>query len=196
MPFHLPAVEPALTFFSKNSACYLLSPLSFARLHTLFVWSPALFPQSFSSLHLLRVDGTRCCFGVCVPALPCEALVPQPCVHHSRGEALFPQGFGQRLHVITGLVLRGPSLLAVYLGSSQSALDCFALQAVAAYADPAPRGQRAPLDEFRALLIDQSAELVRSFLPSRTKTWRRSREHQSSAHAADSSRDSSRGSRR
>ena len=51
-----------------------------------------------------------------MPALPCEALVPQPCVHHSRGEALFPKGFGQRLHVITGLVLLGPSLLAVYLG--------------------------------------------------------------------------------
>ena len=127
----------------------------------------------------------------------------QPCVHHSRGEALFPKGFGQRLHVITGLVLRGPSLLAVYLGwSGQSALDCFALQrlatpaAVAAYADQVPRGQRAPLDEFRALLIDRSAELMESFLSSRSRTWRRSREHQSSAHAADSSRDSSRFSRR
>ena len=38
---------------------YLLTPPSFARLHTLFEWSLVLFPQIYSSLHLLRVDGTR-----------------------------------------------------------------------------------------------------------------------------------------
>ena len=34
-----------------------------------------------------------------------------------------------------------------------------------------PRGQRAPLDEFRTLLIDRSAELVESFMPSRGRTF-------------------------
>ena len=46
------------------------------------------------------------------------------------------------------------------------------------------------------LLIDRSAKSVESFLPSRSRTWRRSRKHQSLAHTANSSRDSSRGSRR
>ena len=68
--------------------------------------------------------------------------------------------------------------------------------AVVAFADQAPRGQRVPLDQFRLLLIDKSAESVESFLPSRSRTWRRSRKHQSPAHTANSSRDSSRGSRR
>ena len=57
-------------------------------------------------------------FGVRVSALPCEALVPQPCEHHSRGEDLF-RFVGRQaiiLHVVTGLVLRGPSLPVVYLG--------------------------------------------------------------------------------
>ena len=45
--------------------------------------------------------------------------------------------------------------------------------AVAAFADQAPRGQRAPLDQFRLLLIDKSAESVDSFLPSRSRIWRR-----------------------
>ena len=58
--------------------------------------------------------------------------------------------------------------------------------AVAASADQVPRGQRAPLDEFRPLLIDRSAELVESSLPVRGRTWRRSREHQSLAHSANS----------
>ena len=35
-----------------------------------------------------------------MPALLCEALVSQPCVHHSRGEALFPRTSGRRLHVV------------------------------------------------------------------------------------------------
>ena len=45
--------------------------------------------------------------------------------------------------------------------------------AVAAFADQAPRGQRVPLDQFRLLLIDRSAESVESFLPSRSRIWRR-----------------------
>ena len=44
---------------------------------------------------------------------------------------------------------------------------------VAAFGDQAPRGQRVPLDQFRLLLIDRSAESVESFLPSRSRTWRR-----------------------
>ena len=53
-------------------------------------------------------------------------------------------------------------------------------------------GQQAALDQFRPLLIDQTAESVESFLLSRSTTWRRSREHQSPAHAAYSSRGSHR----
>ena len=45
--------------------------------------------------------------------------------------------------------------------------------AVAAFADQAPRGQQVTLDQFRLLLIDRSAELVESFLPSRGRIWRR-----------------------
>ena len=33
-------------------------------------------------------------------ALLCEALVPQPCGDHSRGEAMFPRASGRRLHVV------------------------------------------------------------------------------------------------
>ena len=66
--------------------------------------------------------------------------------------------------------------------------------AVAASADQVPRGQWAPLDEFRTLLIDRSAESVESSLPVRGGTWRRTRE--SSVHSSDSSRDASRGSLR
>ena len=52
--------------------------------------------------------------------------MPQPYVHHSRGEALFPRASGRRLHVAPSIVLRGPSLPVVYLGSpSQSPLGCF-----------------------------------------------------------------------
>ena len=52
-----------------------------------------------------------------MPVLPCEALAPQPCGHHSRGEALFPRASGRRLHFVTRLVLRGPSLPSRSLGS-------------------------------------------------------------------------------
>ena len=44
----------------------------------------------------------------------------------------------------------------------------------------------------RTLLIDRSAESVESSLPVRGETWRRTREHQSSVHSSDSSRDASR----
>ena len=45
--------------------------------------------------------------------------------------------------------------------------------AVAAFADQAPRGQRVPLDQFRLLMIDRSAESVESFLSSRSRIWHR-----------------------
>ena len=54
-----------LPSFPRAARGYLLSPLSFARLHTLFVWSLVLFPQSFCSLHLLRVDGTLLFWSLC-----------------------------------------------------------------------------------------------------------------------------------
>ena len=84
-----------LLSFPRAARGYLLSPLSFARLHTLFVWSLVPFPQSFSSLHLLCVDGTLLFWSLCA----CS-LVPQPCMHHSRSEALFPRASGRRLHVV------------------------------------------------------------------------------------------------
>ena len=60
----------------------------------------------------------------------------------------------------------------------------------------AARGQWAPLDEFRTLLIDRTAESVESSLPVRGGTWCRTREHQSSVHSSDSSQDAFRGSLR
>ena len=73
--------------------------------------------------------------------------------------------------------------------------------------DQVPRGQQAPLDHFRLVLIDQSAESVEPSLSVHGGTWCRSCEHQSSTHSADSRRismlssstrvvDSSRSSRR
>ena len=70
-------------------------------------------------------------------------------------------------------------------------LRLLTLAAVAASAVQVPRGQGAPLDEFRTLLIDWSAESVESSLPVRGGTWHRTREHQSSVHSSDSSRDAS-----
>ena len=129
-----------------------------------------------------------------MPALPCEALVPQPCGHHSSGDPLLRRASRRRRHVVPTIVLRGSVLPLRSVGlQGQFPLGCFALQrlatpaAVAAYADPVPRGQRAPLDEFRTLLIDGSAG---------GGTWRRTRERQSSVHSSDSSRDASQGSLR
>ena len=103
----------------------------------------------------------------------------------------------RRLHVVAGVVLRGPTLAnrTVYpLGCFDIMMSCDSLHPLL---HRVPRGQRAPLDEFRALLIDQSAELVESFLPSRsTGPGVAPAKRQSSAHAADSSRDSCRSSLR
>ena len=78
--------------FPSAARGYLLSPLSFSRLHTLCVVTRTLSSELLSTCCLWM---RRCCFGVRVPALPCEALVPQPCGHHSRGEALFRRASGQ-----------------------------------------------------------------------------------------------------
>ena len=55
-----------------------------------------------------------------MPALLCDALAPQPCGHHSLGEALFSRASGRRLHVVAGLVLRGPSLPESSFGGRSS----------------------------------------------------------------------------
>ena len=114
-----------------------------------------------------------CLVGVRVPALLCEILVPHwrrapgPC--SAGGLPWLIRTTPTRLFRVARLRLLTPA-------------------AVVAFADQVPRGQRVPLDQSRPLLIDRSAESVESFLPSRSRTWRRSREHQSPAHAADSSR--------
>ena len=60
-------------------------------------------------------------------ALLSGALAPRPCGHHSLGEALFSRASGRRLHVVAGLVLRGPSLPeSSFGGLDQSSLGCFA----------------------------------------------------------------------
>ena len=53
-------------------------------------------------------------------------------------------------------------------------LRLLTLVAVDASLDQVPRGQRAPLDHFRTLLIDRSADLVESPLPVHGRPWRRS----------------------
>ena len=94
--FHLPAVEYALLFLCFSGRCtWLLAVTSeLCLVFTRCVCSLALCPQSLSS-STCYVWMRRCCFGVCAPTLPCEALLPQPCGHHSRGEALFPRASGR-----------------------------------------------------------------------------------------------------
>ena len=98
-----------------------------------------------------------------MPALPCEALAPQP-------------ASGQRLHFVTGLVFRGPSVpsRAAWLARAipsrlfrVARLRLLTPAAVAASAAQVPRGHWAPLDVFRTLLIFRSAESVESYLPVR-----------------------------
>ena len=186
MPFRLPAVG------SRAARGYLLSPLSFACLHTLFVWSLVLLPQ-------------RCGWDAVVLESVCLLSFARQWCRNPTGTTHVVRHCFQGIQANVCMLFPRACSVAVFCRrgcTGQSPLGCFALQrlatpaAVAAHADPVPRGQRAPLDDFRALLIDQSAELVESFLPSRDRTWRRSREHQSSAHATESFRDSSRGSLR
>ena len=78
-----------------------------------------LLPQNSSLLHRLRVDGTL--------LFESETLAPQPCGHNSLGEASFSRASGRRLHVVAGLVLRGPSLPESSFGKlDQSPLGCLA----------------------------------------------------------------------
>ena len=166
-------------FSSPYSVCVVLSALA-----TELLLSP-----------LTSCGWGRCCFGVRVPALPCEALMPQPCGHHSRCEAVLRRASrppSARCHWRRApwhLFADGVPWLIRPI-SSQLLRIMISCDSCAACADALPRRQREPLDEFRALLIDRSAELVESFLPSRSRIWRRSRNHQSSAQATDSSRGS------
>ena len=181
MPIRLPAVGSAHTFLSESA--WLLAVASELRLspHSVCVVTRALATE------LLLSPLAACGFleSVCLLSFA---------RHWCRNPAgttrvVRPCFLGLQADVCISSVLRGRVLPLRSLGlQGQSPLGCFALirlatpAVVAAYADPVPRGQRAPLDEFRALLIDRSAGLVESFLPSRSRTWRRSREHQSSAH--------------
>ena len=81
MPFRLPAVGSALALLSESCAWPLAVTSELRSFHRA------------SPLSTCCVWMGRCCFGVRVPALPCEALVPQPCVHHSRGGALLRRAF-------------------------------------------------------------------------------------------------------
>ena len=110
-----------------------------------------------------------------MPALPFEALAPQPCGHHSRCcEALFrkasrPTSARCRLDraswpcsaVEVAWFARPISSRLLRIAR----LRLLTPAAVAASADRVPRGQRAALDQFRTLLIDRSAKSVESSLP-------------------------------
>ena len=181
----------ALLFFSTRRA-WLLAISSELLLTSNSMCDRSCFlTKLFFVFHTLCVDGTL-------------VWVESVCLH-SRArhwcrnpEALLRRAFRQPSACVTGVaggvpwqIRPTPSrLLRV------ARLRLLTPVAVVASADQVPRGQRVPLDQFRTLLIDRSAESVESFLPSRSRTWRRSREHGSPAHAADPSRDSSQGSHR
>ena len=171
-----------LLSFPRAARGYLLSPLSFVRLHTLFVWSLMLFPQSFSSLHVLRVDGTLLLWSPCAcsPVRGTGAATPACTTHVVR--PCFEGLSGRRLHVVNWSRAPWPLLASGVpwlIKPIRTQLFCIMMSCDSCRPSlhvltPVPRGQRAQLDEFRALLIDRSAELVESFLPSRSRTWRRS----------------------
>ena len=116
-----------LLSFPRAVCGYLLSPLSFARLHTLFVWSLVLFPQSFCSLHLLRVDGTLLFWSLCAcspvrstsaATLQCTTHVVRPCFRVLQADVCTS---------FTSIVFRGRVLPWRKLGcTGQSPLGCFA----------------------------------------------------------------------
>ena len=113
--------------------------------------------------------------------------------------ALFPRASGRRVHGVHLDRAPWPSSAVEFASSATPFSSRLCRTCTSAtcdscnrrcITDQVPRGQRAPLDHFRVLLIDRSAESVESSLPGRGGTWCRSRKHQSPAHSADSSRDS------
>ena len=107
-----------------------------------------------------------------MPALPCEALAPQPCGHHSLGAALFSRASGRRLHVLIGLVLRDPPCRRCTLAdqadhhAAVSHHACYLLTptAVATFTDQVLRGQRVPLDQFHTF-ADRPVSGIGGVLP-------------------------------
>ena len=189
---------------SPLSFCSCSSHGAFLVIHTLCVSTRALSTELFSSPH--AACGWELTHWSPCACSPVRGTGAQPCGHHSRCcEALFrrasrPTSARCRLDrapwpcsVVEVAWFTRPILFRLL---RVARLRLLTPAAVAAYADQVPRGQRAPLDQFRTLLIDWSAKSVESSLPFRGGTWRRTREHQSPTHAADSSRDSSRGSLR
>ena len=181
--------------FPNAARGYLLSPLSFS-VFTLCVSSLALCPQNlcvvFHTLYvaLVALDASellppptncvwmgRCSESVCLFSRA-KTLELQPCGYHSRGEALFPRASGRRVHVVAGFVLHDPAGNVLWLIKPTSSRLLLVARlrlltpAAAAFADQAPRGLRVPLDQFRLLLIDRSANSVESFLSSRNWIWR------------------------
>ena len=141
-------------FCSREVCCaWLLADTSDLRSspHSVCVVTRALSTGA-SHLSTCCVWMGRCCFGVRVLALPSEALVPQPCVHHSRGEALFPRVLGptsarRSLDRAPWPLLAGgvPWLAKSIYSRLSSHRDVLRLMPIlAACADPVPRGQRAP----------------------------------------------------
>ena len=115
-------------FISFPSAArgYLLSPLSFSRLHTLCVFTRAL------STELLLSPLDACGWDAVVLESVCLLSRARHWCRNRAGttHVVRPCFVGLQaniLHVVTGLVLRDPSLRVEYLGwPSQSPLGCFA----------------------------------------------------------------------
>ena len=153
-----------------------------------------LFPQSCSPVHMC-VGGTFVWLE-----FVCLHFRARHWYRHAAGTThvvrpCFEGLSGRRLHVVTGVVLRGLALPSRSLAGQANPLWTVTYRTsatlltpagVVAFADQAPRGQRVPLDNFRTLLIDLSAESVESFLSSRSKTWRRSCGRRSPARARGS----------
>ena len=113
--WRLRLVEDWLLFFVFPSIArdYVLSSVSFSRLLTLRVWSLVLCSQSFCPSPLAACGWDAVVLSPCAYS-PVRDTV---CGQASRGEALFPRTSSQRLHVVTGLVFRSPSLASRSLGS-------------------------------------------------------------------------------
>ena len=175
----------------SHAKALIAAPSGVTQLHHHRNCLRALFTKLFSSPQLC-VGETWCSWSPCLRGNGAATLRVPPTLCR----ASFPRASGRRLH---GVHLdRAPwpcsavefAWLARPFPLGLATCDSCSRRCIT---DQVPRGQRAPLDRFRLLLIDWSAELVESSLPVRGGTWCRSREHQSPAHSADSSRASCQG---
>ena len=166
MPFRLPAVDSAFT--SLPGLCLCGHSCSFQRASppsTCCVWIG------------------RCCFGVRVPALLCEALMPQPC-----GHVVSPCFQGLQADVCTSFA-RACSV-AVFCRRGHLVCKANLLSAVVLRLLPPS------LHVLTRSLVVSGHHSTNPALCGSTgqRNWwspSRSHKHQSSAHATDSSRDSS-----